>query len=209
MTYSTTCGHPVESLDDLFDLQIKDYNQDGTPCVTYGVYCQSCADHLWSTDMILGSLKAEEAWLKTPNIDKSNTTIKALAIDLSSHNDPIVAKFARLVYNTFVHSTPEVTINTDGMFTVMLGEHEITDKSTVIFQTVDAAIIALNSAHITWVRPFKINLLEEIYEVSETDFDCGNFLIEYCQEAALALLDGNTPYIKHDGGYTVEVVIPT
>lgn len=209
VTVNTTCGHIVHSIDDLFDLQIKGYDDSGKPCIIYGCYCKHCADVHVSTGMIISCKREEEEWMSSSS--RTPTDVYSLASDYSRSDDPVLRDFAKMVckyIESSVSKTAKVSvkIDTDNAFTVSLNDDiNITGVGKVEYDSIEDAILALNSAKITWVRPFKAHTPDGLYEVDETDYEHYSFFIQYCQTAALSLLDNGIPYSKIDGPYSLNV----
>lgn len=208
MSIVTTCGHAVSSIDDLFDLQLKGHEYDGTPCVVYGCYCECCAQDHADRGMVISTLAEQESWLATNSISRKYDLISE-ALALMHHADPRISEFAKQVHDHL--NSPKdprvvVCINTAEAFTLLLNDtSSITGMGTIEFRSVDDAIVALNGASITWVRPIKVHTPDGEYRVDFDDVDHYSFFIQYCYGAALALLDGNTSFTKVDGAFSISV----
>lgn len=204
-----SCGHHVESVDVLFDLQVKGHDAYGNPCMTFGVYCKECADNLEQNNQIIYNRYDEQEWLMS-EAQQEQPDLYTLAKDLAKCPDVFIAAFAKRVCDFISqHSTHQVTImvDTNSAFTLLLGDSTITGIGKVEFPSVDDALMALNSAKIVWVRPIKAHTPDGLYLVNEDDYDHCYFFIHHCQTAALSLLDGTPSFDKVDGSYSLSVLV--
>lgn len=214
MTIIASCGHEVRDIDDLFDLQLKEYHRDNTPCITYGVYCESCAIQKEEDGCVIHNKKEECDWLEMPHdaiLSKSSLHERAIAFSENKDIPAELASFASDVRKYLEISSDfmliSIKIDTCNEFTLSIGDSAVTGIGKVQFVSISDAILALNSARITWVRPLKIYTPDGLYQVSEEDTDNYLFFIRFCHDAALALNDGEKEFHKTDGTYSLSVSI--
>lgn len=97
MTITASCGHQVNSLDDLYDLQIRGYDETNTPCIVYGVYCKDCADEYDSIGYIIKTKEDERKWLEVKDELATIDNLKEVAMFLTEYPDLVVSEFAKTV----------------------------------------------------------------------------------------------------------------
>lgn len=196
MTIVTNCGHVVQSIDDVFDLQIKGYDDEGKRIVVYQCFCSACADEKELNNEIIHNQQEEYEWLNGFSDDPKNTLID-YAVKLMQHPEKEVSSFAEKVHKFIELSNNDkkivvVRVDTNDEFTLSLKDSLITGVGKVIFGSISEAIICLSSAHATWRKD---NI------VSYDTF------LQYCIDAASALRNGKTSFIKQDSSFmlTIEV----
>ena len=58
-----SCGHPVESIDDLYDVAVATYDRQGDRCILHGSLCFQCMIEYESQGLILHGAGEENKWL--------------------------------------------------------------------------------------------------------------------------------------------------
>lgn len=210
MTIVTTCGHLVDSIDSLFDLQLKGFSPSGEKCIIYGCYCAECAQKYIENGEVIENSREEYEWVSSPT--KSLPPLASMATTFFNHSDGAVAEFSRQVYNDLtIQKTPvgvKVTINTASAFSVLFNDEiVVTGVGKVIFNSINDAVISLSGAKITWVRPIKSHIPNGPNLVNSNDVDHCAFFIQYCRDAAMALLQGYPTFDKQDGEYQMSVAV--
>lgn len=198
MAITTTCNHIVNSIDDVFDLQIKGYDDKGNRVVLYQCFCNQCAKEKELNNEIIYNQSDEISWLSGVSEDPQ-ATLFTRAKDLTYHDDPVVSSFAASVLGyieTSINDNKIVTvrIDTNDDFTLSFKDVLITGVGKVILGSISEAITCLNSAHITWMKD------PSTYDISEV-------FLQYCCDASTALRNGQTSFVKQDSTLmlTVEV----
>ena len=196
MTIVTNCGHIVPTIDDVFDLQLKGYDHEGKRIVVYQCFCSKCADEKEINNEIIHNQQEESDWLNGISDEPKNTLVD-YAVKLMHHHEKEVAFFAEKVYKFIELSNNDkkivvVRVDTNDEFTLSLKDSLITGVGKVIFGSISEAIICLSSAHATWRKD------------SVVSYDT---FLQYCIDAASALRNGSTSFIKQDSSFmlTIEV----
>lgn len=197
MAITTTCGHLVGSIDDVFDLQVKAYDEFGKRIVSYECCCQFCANEKELGDELIHTQQEEYEWLNGVS-DDPNKTLIDYAKRLISHDDKDVASFASRVYTLLEHNNNDhklvvVRIDTNNEFTLSIKDSLITGVGKVLFGSITEAILCLNSAHVTWKKD------------NTNQFE---YFLQYCSDAANSLKKGNKSFTRQDSSYmlTLEVM---
>lgn len=207
---STTCGHFVKSIDDLYDLQVKGYDEHMNRTIHYGCYCKACADMLDSTSQIIHNMDELKTWLNTTNLNEQEGLILDMAKSMLSYKNKNVVNFANIVIDYLnakdvnqKHYVIKINTNTD--FTLTIGEVSITGIGKLETNGKKDAIDALRNSSITWVKPVKSHMPGNAIIVREDDFHLCKFFVEYCIEAAKRIEDGETAFIIGHDNYVLEV----
>ena len=197
MAITTTCEHIVHSIDDVYDLQIKGYNEIGDRVVLYQCFCIDCANEKIFGNEVIHNQQEEYDWINGISEDPLSTLLEC-ANKLKKYPDNEVSSFASRVSkliesNNNDHKLVVVRIDTNDDFTLSLKDSLVTGVGKIIFGSITEAILCLNSAHITWQKDKNTNL-------------CYTFL-QFCNDASLSLKQGNTSFVKQDSSFmlTVEV----
>ncbi len=197
LAITTTCGHVVRSIDDVFDLQVKGYDEVGNRIVSYECCCHQCANEKELGGEIIHNQHEEYEWVNGISDDPQNTLID-YAKRLISHSDKDVASFASRVYTLLEHNNNDhklvvARIDTNNEFTLSIKDSLITGVGKVLFGSITEAILCLNSAHVTWKKD-NISQLESF--------------LQYCSDAAFSIKQGNKSFVRQDSSYmlTLEVM---
>lgn len=208
---TASCGHNVESVDDLYDLQVKSNAADGSPSITYGCYCKSCVDFFESSGLIIHNTQEEYEWVGEHTIDNIETndalSMFSIASSLINHADSKVSSFAQQVCDYLIQQEDNkniikdevyVTLNTGNNFVLLIDDRKVSKQETLCFDNINKAILALNGVSIISTRPIVVYTPDEIYNISESSTEQYSYFIRYCHEAALSLLDGVYNFTKGD-----------
>ena len=212
MTLIASCGHSVNDIDDLVDLQFKGIDASGKRCISYGCFCQECADQYDLSGKVIHNKEEENEWLSCcGQSELYSSEVIEYAKNFLSHSDPEVIKFANFViekYGVTSNKTVTVRIDTANEFTLAMGSSSvITGVGKLIFDDIPSAIGALNGAVITWVKPFNVHTPDGIYAVSETDTEQYEFFVNYCRSAAIVLSEGGTKFTKISTPFSICVEV--
>lgn len=193
----TTCGHEVNSIDDVYDLQIKGYDSIGNRVVLYQCFCAECATEKEVNNEIIHNNNEELEWVSGISDDPCNTLLD-YAKRLLTHKDKEVSTFASRVFSIIEdnhndHKLVTVRIDTNENFTLSLKDSLVTGIGKVIFGSISEAVLCLNSAHITWKR--------DDFQIQYEDF------LQYCSDAATALKLGQKSFIKQDSSFMITVEV--
>ncbi len=205
-----TCGHKVDDIDSLYDLQLQDYTSDGDKCISYVVFCKDCADQYEKEGLVIHTKEEESTWLQSPPVSSIEIPLLEHARELSFSTDVVISSFAKRVVSYIEASTEssilEILIDTDNSFTLLLGnDASVTGIGKMQFKTPEEAIFALEHASITWVRPIKAYTPDGPYTVDSDDQVHFAFVINMCMYVASMIRSGNYDFIDTYGPYRISV----
>jgi hypothetical protein len=60
-----SCGHDVDSFDEVFDIAIKSHDQEGNKAIAYMSVCSECDEMYRKNGMILYTSQQEMDWLRS------------------------------------------------------------------------------------------------------------------------------------------------
>ena len=60
---TTTCGHTVEHITDLWECALAEYNREHKRCIAYVSYCKECYDNAHKQGIILYNQGEENKWI--------------------------------------------------------------------------------------------------------------------------------------------------